>query len=170
MLKHISAMLFCAAVSGCVEHPEATVPEPEPTIVKIDVKEVFCLAKNIYFEARSEPVQGLVAVAQVTINRVNSDKFPNTVCGVIYEARTLHGVPIKHKCQFSWYCDGKPDIINYNSPAWDKSLRIAELVITDDHPNIVGDSLYYHADYVSPGWARTKKLTTKIGRHLFYHE
>ena len=71
-----------------------------------------CLADNIYFEARNQGFAGWVAVAQVTLNRVRDDRFPNTICEVVKQGLTYEsGFPIRDKCQFSWYCDGKSDTI-----------------------------------------------------------
>lgn len=170
MNKHISALLFCAIVGGCsepkLEVQEVTAPK---LLSKLDSKQVFCLAKNIYFEARNEPVQGLVAVAQVTLNRVDSDKFPNTVCEVVYQAVKVDGQIVRDKCQFSWYCDGKPDYIRFSSEAWIRSMKIAEVVMRDEYPDVVRGSLFYHADYVNPYWSKEKRLITKVGRHIFYN-
>ena len=76
---------------------------------KAKADEVECLALNIYHEARNQPTAGKLAVAQVTLNRVKHDRFPNTICGVVYQGYYLNNNPIKHKCQFSWWCDGKSD-------------------------------------------------------------
>lgn len=167
MLKHICAFVISAFIVGCTKIPTtATVDEqPKPTL---NAKQVYCLAKNIYFEARGESVDGHVAVAQVTLNRVKSGQFPNSVCGVVYQAEIVDGLPIIDRCQFSWYCDGKPDHVRYSSAAWSRAVKIAELTLQQEYPNIVGNSLYYHADYVYPRWAVRKKIVTKIGRHIFY--
>ena len=125
------------------------------------MREVECLAKNIYFEAGSEPRAGKIAVAEVTMNRVNSRSFPRTVCGVVYQRN--------HKtCQFSWVCkDGKR--IRSNS-AWRESLQIAEnILISKRKYDIIGNAMYFHADYVEPSWAHEKRLIAQIGRHIFYH-
>ena len=124
--------------------------------------ETECLAKNIYFEANDEPYQGKLAVATVTMNRVKSGRFPHTVCGVVLQKN-------KEGCQFSWVCDKKTDIIkNHNS--YVKSVEMAEEVLLSSKRSriISSDTLYYHADYVDPYWAKTKKFLTKIGAHLFY--
>ena len=96
---------------------DITFPDVQPTITYIDTTEVTCLAKNMYFEARSEGVAGLVATTQVVYNRLESEDYPNTICGVIEQAKLSQwwlkekGIkkPIKNKCQFSWFCDGYSD-------------------------------------------------------------
>ena len=80
-------------------------------------KEANCLAENIYFEARNQGTGGWIATTNVTLNRVQSDRFPNTICDVVFQGPTYEGtnIPVRHKCQFSWWCDGLPeDIDNTN--------------------------------------------------------
>ena len=125
------------------------------------MREVDCLAKNIYFEAQGEPRAGKIAVAEVTMNRVKSKQFPRSVCGVVYQKT-------KGTCQFSWVCQDKKAIRNRS--AWKESLQIAEtILIFDRQYGIIGSAKYFHADYVDPSWAEKKKLIRKIGNHIFYH-
>ncbi|MDC3266433.1 cell wall hydrolase [bacterium] len=125
------------------------------------MQEVECLARNIYFEAGSEPYKGKIAVAQVTMNRVNSKQFPHSVCGVVYQ-RT------KRTCQFSWVCENKGN--PRNNAAWKQSLSIAENVLINNvQYNVVGNAHYFHAVYVDPTWSNTKRVVNKIGNHIFYH-
>ena len=92
-------------------------------------KQVECLAKNIYFEARNEPFAGQLAVALVTLNRVYDDTFPNTVCDVVYQGiHTNDGFPKRNRCQFSWYCDGASDEIR-NLVAFNTTQKIANLAM-----------------------------------------
>lgn len=144
------------------------------TIISIDQREIDCLALNIYFEAGIESKTGKRAVAHVTINRVESDKFPNTICGVVKQARTdWRGKPLRHKCQFSWFCDGKPDK-PWRGRRWLESQMMAREYVMNYYKNRklrkdpTHGSLYYHADYVRPYWAKYMKKTTKIGKHIFY--
>lgn len=124
------------------------------------MREVECLARNIYFEAGNEPRTGKIAVAEVTMNRVNSRQFPRTVCGVVHQK-------VKNTCQFSWVCQGKTTI--RNRAAWRESLKIAEnILISKRKYGIIGNAMYFHADYVDPAWAEEKKLIAQIGRHIFY--
>jgi spore germination cell wall hydrolase CwlJ-like protein len=124
--------------------------------------ETECLAKNIYFESHTESLEGQLAVATVTMNRVMSGLFPRTVCGVVLD-RSSKG------CQFSWVCDGKTDIVR-NREDYKESIELAEEVLLSAKRSRIlpSDALYYHADYVDPYWAKTKKFLTKIGAHLFY--
>jgi spore germination cell wall hydrolase CwlJ-like protein len=121
-----------------------------------------CLALNIYHEARSEPAAGQVAVAAVTLNRVGSAAFPNSVCRVVKQ-----GGEQRNRCQFSWWCDGKGDQPT-ESEAWQRALdigRLALLGLTDDPTK---GALYYHAEHVRPKWSHTFKRTARIGNHVFY--
>ena len=125
-------------------------------------EELYCLAKNIYFESRNQPKIGKIAVAQVTLNRVKSDKFPSTVCEVIYQ-----GGEQRNRCQFSWYCDGKKDEPT-DGPAWDESVYLALLVYGDGFLDVTEGALWYHATYVSPSWAEHYQKTVRINNHIFY--
>ena len=136
-----------------------------------------CLALNMYYEARGQGTAGLLGVTAVVFNRVKDKRFPNTICEVIEQGPTSKWgwkkkrkiIPIRNKCQFSWYCDGKSDIPK-NLPIYTKFLRIAQAMVAKDIPfiDITDGALFYHADYVLPGWAKTKKRTTRIGNHIFY--
>jgi len=126
-------------------------------------QEISCLAQNIYFEARSEPHQGKLAVAHVVLNRVASERFPSSVCEVVQQGGEIR----LNRCQFSWWCDGKSDKPG-NFRAWRESLVLA----SDIYWGLVDDptegAMWYHADYVSPGWSADLKRGPKIGRHIFY--
>ena len=102
-----------------------------------------CLAMNVYFEARSEPVAGQIGVTEVVMNRVNDDRYPNTVCEVVKQGPTRpswkdHTVsyPVKNRCQFSWYCDGKADKI-HDQEAWTQALKVAQAVLDNPNKHIV---------------------------------
>lgn len=120
---------------------------------------LLCLALNIYFEARSEDFEAQLAVAYVVENRVMSSQFPNSYCGVV-----MDGGERRHKCQFSWYCDGKSDT-PFNKEAWRKSLEVARSYWKYEDPT--SGALWYHADYVQPRWAGENYIS--IGSHKFYH-
>ena len=127
-------------------------------------KSLDCLAMNVYREAGHEPFEGKVAVAQVTLNRVNSNKFPKDVCAVVYQKTRFTERVI---CQFSWYCDSKHRNRPVNDEAYEESYRVAKMVFLEDFRlESIKDALYYHADYVDPNW-KLKRIT-KIGTHIFY--
>ena len=138
-------------------------------------EELECLALNIYFEAGVESTAGKLAVANVTINRKNSSDYPNTICSVVKEGKHYHDkkvdkkYPLRDRCQFSWYCDGKDDT-PYNTEKYQEILDLIESILYNEHPfiDITDGALFYHADYVNPSWAKTKQRTTEINDHIFY--
>ena len=127
-------------------------------------RQLNCLAKNIYYEAGHEPFEGKVAVAQVTLNRVNSGQFPNDVCGVIYQKSVIYEKVI---CQFSWYCETPGRMRPINGEAYAESMAVAKKVLLENFRlDGLKNALYYHADYINPGWGKEK--VAHIGRHIFY--
>jgi len=128
-------------------------------------KQLTCLAKNIYFEAAQEPFEGKVAVAQVTLNRVESGKFPSDICGVVFQKNVVYSRII---CQFSWYCEEGPKVPR-SATHYTESMEVAKKVLLENYrlPSL-NKALYYHADYVQPNWNKPK--ITQIGRHIFYGE
>ena len=161
-------------------------------------QQMICIAENIYFEARAESIEGKAAVANVTRNRVKSSLFPNTYCEVVYQGPVRESwktkqhkdladedrvyYPRKHRCQFSWYCDGQKDIIwaNYertgetislNAQAWRQSVEIAIWTLGYGgmrvNDNTHGALWYYAHNIVLPKWAAEKTTTAVIGGHTF---
>ncbi len=129
-----------------------------------------CLALNIYHEARDQPFVGQVAVAQVVMNRVRDDRYPDDVCDVVYQGPTYSwkpDFPVRHRCQFSWYCDGKSDNTK-DTEAWEIAMLIATGVYNGNLGDFVEGATHYHATYVLPEWAETKTKTVQIGDHVFY--
>ena len=129
-----------------------------------------CLVTAIFFEARDQPTIGQMAVAEVVLNRVHSPLFPDTVCEVIYQSPTYkwkQDLPIKHRCQFSWYCDGKSDTPK-DKRAWIRALQIAEEVYYSYglSINIVDGAIFYHSIDVDPDWNR--EYVVQIEDHIFY--
>jgi spore germination cell wall hydrolase CwlJ-like protein len=135
-----------------------------PITADVRMKELDCLARNIYFESASEPFEGKVAVAQVTMNRVASGNFASSVCGVVYQKNVFYDRVV---CQFSWYC-ASPATLKVKAPQlYNESYEVAKKVLLEGFrlPGLK-DAMYYHADYVNPGWRKEK--VAKIGRHIFY--
>ena len=146
-----------AAVEIDLEIPVAVVSAQ--TEINFTEEDVSCLAKNIYFEARDQSILGQYYVAWVTLNRVKSRKFPNTVCEVVWQRK-----------QFSWTHDGKSD-----NPKEKKVFLIAELIAKDTlNDSMIGNedfsdgALYYHAEYTSPYWISSLNRITQIDKHIFY--
>jgi hypothetical protein len=123
-----------------------------------------CLARAVYFEARSESELGQMAVAKVVLNRTRAEGFPKTICGVVYQ-----GSHRRNSCQFSFACDGLPDDVKQPA-AWAQSKRIAKKAMAGDHGmgKSMGSATNYHADYVKPKWSKSMRRLVKIGRHIFY--
>jgi spore germination cell wall hydrolase CwlJ-like protein len=122
-----------------------------------------CLAEAVYFEARGEAVLGQVAVAQVVLNRAFSGKYPNTVCGVVYQNSHRHLA-----CQFTFACDGIRDVIR-EPDMWERAKKIAaEMLDGKLWLPEVGKATHYHATYVRPGWVSEMKKMHKLGVHIFY--
>ena len=121
-----------------------------------------CLTEALYFEARGEPAQGQFAVAEVILNRVDSPKFPNSICEVVNQ-----GTGRKHACQFSYTCDGRFERIA-NMAVYEQLVVISRVMIDGGRRQLSGGATYYHATSVQPFWARRFEHTATIGIHKFY--
>ena len=129
-----------------------------------------CLALNVYHESKNQSLIGQIAVAQVTMNRVRDERYPDNVCDVVKQGLTYKWNPsihIRNKCQFSWYCDGKSDKPK-DEHAWDKAMLVAHGVYYGNLDDFVEGATHYHAHYVLPSWASTKTYITRIDDHIFY--
>lgn len=149
-----------------VDKKLSSLTKPEPTLATVQLREkqLACLARNIYFEAGNEPFEGKVAVAQVTLNRVNSGNFPDDVCRVVYQKNIFYE---KVVCQFSWYCDRVASNRPIHQDVYKECMEVAIKVLLEGFRlPVLQEAMYYHADYVNPGWQREK--LAKIGRHIFY--
>jgi spore germination cell wall hydrolase CwlJ-like protein len=124
-----------------------------------------CLARNVYFEARGEPVAGMHAVAEVTMNRRASRRYPGSVCDVVYQKNwdPLRG---RFVGAFSWTeFDALPAP---DGEAWEQALEVAEAVYYRRVSPTLQGALHFHATHIKPEWAKERKLVARIGRHLFY--
>lgn len=127
---------------------------------------LLCLAQAIYYEARSEPVLGQYAVAGVVLNRVDDPRYEDTVCEVVAE----DWGPERWDCQFSYMCDGKPEIMA-DPEARDLAMLIAKLMLVHEQKlDIVGDAVFYHTTDIKPDWAKELPVIAVIGNHIFYGE
>jgi len=170
MLKYFNRYTLIAAITTLSmsffmlpiqNQKKIIVAKPKPISIPLEM-ELKCLADNIYHEARNESIKGQVAVALVTINRVNSQYYPNTICEVVWEYK-----------QFSWTLDKVLAKTKYNKRAYDKAELIALVFITKTMANeeirdFTNNSTHYHANYVSPYWASNLKYIMKIDNHIFY--
>ena len=130
-------------------------------INSINPDQAQCMAEAIYFEARGEPNAGQVAVGNVIMNRVRSSSFPNSVCEVVHR-----GTGQLYQCHFSYYCDSITEEIK-DAAAFTVASYIAINVMLGK-VTILHDATHYHADTVSPYWAKDYKIVRKIGKHIFY--
>ena len=132
---------------------------------------LMCLALNTYHEAKNQSMIGQVATAQVVMNRVADSRYPNTVCEVVKQGPKYKGsdVPVRHKCQFSWFCDGKSDEPRRDSKEWRMAQEYARIVLSGRIVlDVTEGATHYHETYVKPSWAKTKTRTTRIESHIFY--
>ena len=125
-------------------------------------RELKCLSEALYFEARGEQIEGQIAVADVIINRKNSNRFPSTICGVVSE-----GSHKRHACQFSYNCDGKLELI-YDKKTYSRIVKLSSMILNGAFSDITHGATFFHASEVSPSWSKKFKKTRKIGRHIFY--
>ena len=121
-----------------------------------------CLSEALYFESRGEPVEGQIAVAEVILNRVDSKKFPNSVCRVVGQTRGK-----LHKCQFSYNCDGLLEVFP-DKIAYQRVSKIARLMLDGSARDFTKGATFYHSKKVDPFWRTSVARTTNIGSHIFY--
>jgi spore germination cell wall hydrolase CwlJ-like protein len=123
-----------------------------------------CLTEALYFEARGETVKGIFAVAEVILNRVDSDRYPDTICGVVNQ-----GTGKRYQCQFTYTCDGRKEVIN-EPAAYEMVGKVARLMLDGKARTLTGGATHYHTKSVSPRWSRSFPRTTTIGYHHFYRQ
>jgi spore germination cell wall hydrolase CwlJ-like protein len=162
---------------------------PDKGKSEVDSKELECMTLNIYREANNQSVAGMIAVARVVMNRVENRRYPASPCKVIYEGPVRESWktkktpylkkeervfnPVRNRCQFSWYCDGKKDeVINTkDNVKWKVAQDIAFQVLAYDKWNgMVEGAIHYHATYVSPKWRHVLRLVGMIDDHIFYRQ
>ena len=159
-----SAVVFaCKTKLNNLKETQASLPNGYVS-ASTRMKELDCLTRNIYWEAASEPFEGKVGVAQVTINRMNSGKFADSICEVVYQKNVFYE---KVVCQFSWYCETPGRMRPVQKDVWKESEEVAKKVLFENFRlPALKNALYFHADYINPNWNKHK--IEKIGRHIFY--
>lgn len=130
----------------------------------VDGRSLQCLAEAIYFEARGESTRGQFAVAEVILNRVDSRKYPGSVCGVVTQGS---GKGKRHGCQFSYACDGKKERV-VNRAAFVKAAKIGKVLLSGRPRVLTGGATHFHTTSVRPGWSKRLTRTVRIGEHVFY--
>ena len=130
-------------------------------------QEVICLVETIYFEARGEDFVGQLGVGTVVMERVESKSFPNTVCDVVRAGRYWKGNPVRNKCAFSYWCDGKSERM-YDYSSLEEALEISLMGLKGVRLSSITGATHYHAQYVKPYWSHEMKHIFTSGKHLFY--
>jgi len=135
-------------------------------IGKVSSKDERCMALNIYFEARNQSIAGQLAVAFVTMNRVISDKYPTTICAVVYQNKYTGQ---KYGCQFSWTCDARSDRPR-NKFAWQQIEILTKTILYIRYYvwDVTLGATHYHTRTIKPVWAKKEYRTVAIGEHIFY--
>lgn len=138
---------------------EAAAVDPEGTAPLEDA--LTCLARTIYWEAKGEELAGMEAVANVVMNRLAAEDFPETVCAVVQEGGE------SGPCQFSWWCDGNPDDVE-EADRYELTLDVARRALNQELPDRTDGALHYHSADVAPDWAADLVETARLGAHVFY--
>ena len=167
-LKLISRWCLVTAIltlAGCASSPPPHAEDPasrQPEAAagqEVDAQARNCIALAMYWEARGEGRQGMLAVGSVILNRVADERFPDTACSVVYQGGETP------PCQFSWWCDGKSDYPS-NRSEWSLALSTAEALLTENPPDATRGALFFHSTSMRSPWRRQK--TAHIGNHVFY--
>lgn len=176
----IGLSVFAESQDQVTAKPEDDLRIASSQMSQLDSGQLYCLAQNIYFEAGNQSLEGMAAVADVTLNRVQEKRYPDTICEVV-KAGVKHsnGEMKKYKCQFSWYCDGKSDKIPNmpNNQTWQNAEFVAKAMLLEysmtekgDYFGITCGSTHYHANYVVPNWVEDRGMNRvkQVGAHIFY--
>jgi N-acetylmuramoyl-L-alanine amidase len=139
--------------------------EQQASVRETQLRDLTCLARNVYFEARGEPLAGQYAVAEVTLNRKASRIFPRTICEVVYQ-KSWDSARGRYVGAFSW-TELEP-LPEPRGEAWERAWKVAEAVYYNRQPSAVRGAIFYHADYIEPDWAHERQRIAQIGRHVFY--
>jgi len=133
---------------------------------------IVCLATALYFEARGEPTLGQIAVGQVILTRVHDPRYPDNVCDVVKEGYYYswdETIPIPDQCQFSFWCDGKPETItDKEAYEWAEEISWGLLDGTLAVIDLTDGATHYHAYWVKPSWSERFTQTVRINDHIFY--
>jgi spore germination cell wall hydrolase CwlJ-like protein len=164
MKKLIAALFMLTAASSVQAEPSTT-----ELYTAEQYPQHYCLALNIYFEARGSSLADRAGVANVVMNRTKDRRYPETICEVVQQGvQDSNGNMVRNQCQFSWYCDGKADV-PIDADMWVESQMLAwEMIVNNKYRGLTEGATHYHATYVNPAWARDLQLVGRIGAHIFY--
>ena len=185
----LAFVVVSTAQSGQHLHASTLMDDKDSTIVgelynSKSHPDEYCLALNIYYEARGDNLAGKAAVSDVVMNRVSSTSYPNSICEVVKQAKMKESwktkqypellddqrvmIPIRHQCQFSWFCDGKSDEPPIGDE-WRQAQTIAYRMVNSGYLTGISEgATHYHATYVNPKWNTSMLLIGRIGLHIFY--
>jgi len=173
----VSSMLFATISVASNDSFGDTIRAPKGELYTQESHpQEYCMALNVYHESRSDNLAGMFAVSDVVLNRVRDSRWPDTPCGVVTDAKyskwwkEQHGkdVPVRHKCQFSWFCDGKNDTPT-DVESWRRAQTVAYQILNRDMMRgITEGATHYHATYVDPSWNKRFRTIGRIGAHIFY--
>jgi spore germination cell wall hydrolase CwlJ-like protein len=167
-LNAVRSFILAVLLAGCAsapppvpQHVETVRIERQPvrSVSRIDTQAQRCIALAMYWEARGEGHRGMLAVGSVVLNRVEDDRFPDSVCAVVYQGGETP------PCQFSWWCDGKSDRPTHDA-LWATSLNLAHDLLTARPPDPTHGALFFHNTSARPRWQRER--IARIGNHIFY--
>lgn len=168
-MNALRSLILAALLGGCASAPPPLVDRsetndhanehPVSSASRVDAQAQHCVALAMYWEARGEGSEGMLAVGSVVLNRVEDDRFPDSVCGVVYQGGETP------PCQFSWWCDGKSDRPT-NGTLWAASLNLADKLLTARPPDPTDGALFFHNTSIRSPWRRQQ--TAHIGNHVFY--
>jgi len=175
MLRFVFFIAQCAAIvavamAGRAE-PLRIEIRPAVAQVEIDPSELYCMTEALYWEGRNQDGVSIAAIGNVILNRAANEDFPDSVCDVVHQGPLDGSKMTLHRCQFSYYCDGKSDKPSDNileQRAWAFSEIIAELLLRGEVQDFTHGSTYYHADYVDPFWNKVYTEVAQLGDHKFY--
>ena len=164
----IRSLILAVLLGGCASVPPPHSDRSESgrankdlvkSVSQADTEAQHCVALAMYWEARGEGHRGMLAVGSVVLNRVEDDRFPSSVCGVVYQGGEIP------PCQFSWWCDGKSDRPTHGE-LWAASLSLADELLMARPSDPTHGALFFHNTSIRPPWRRER--TTRIGSHVFY--
>ena len=185
MLKELVTS-FVVSASAITPVADIQPAEHKHFVYGLHKKQAECLAQNMYHEAKNQGFAGQLAVALVVINRVKDHRFPNTICEVVHQGPVKESwktkgknvpdheriyYPVRHKCQFSWWCDGIKDTVKkLDKDLYDDIYSMSMSLVTGEAKvvDITEGATHFHADYVRPAWRKTKTRTIEIEDHIFY--
>ena len=164
-------VLFMSQIEDAYTQHQTEEDTPQQQLTgNLYIEDVTCLADTVYFEARSENILGQLAVAQVVMNRVFSSNGLDTICDVVHKGKmSKSGRMVKNKCQFSFYCDGKPERI-HDIEGYNQSSLVATLAMSGVYIDGLQEATSFHAVGKKPKWVKSKEFLRRVGNHMFYKD